>query len=76
MSHTMELTNRHVPEKFLADELQNERSENLVLPVLRGLAENTGMHGLPNITRTKSALRKSFWAIVLLAAIGKTRTAN
>ena len=39
--------------------------------VLFGLAENTGMHGLPNISRSKSLVRKFFWLLILCAGLSK-----
>ena len=38
--------------------------------VLFGLAENTGMHGLPNIQRSKSIVRKLFWLLILCGGLG------
>lgn len=36
------------------------------------LAENTGMHGVPNIKRAGSFYKRCFWTIIFLAALGKT----
>ena len=32
---------------------------------------NTGMHGLPNVQRAGSWMRKIFWALIVLAGIGE-----
>ncbi len=34
-------------------------------------AENTGMHGLPNVTRAKGLTRKCAWLIIFLGGVGK-----
>ncbi len=48
-----------------------EKGEKSLSGAVSGLAENTGMHGLPNIYRSKSICRKSAWIIILLAGLGE-----
>ena len=47
------------------------KDDNSFQRVLFGLAENTGMHGLPNIQRSKSIVRKLFWLLILCGGLGK-----
>ncbi len=42
--------------------------------VLGQLAQNTGMHGLPNIYRSGSLIRKFVWTLILIAGLGKSTT--
>ena len=52
-----------------ADKAQDIQ-ENPWLMLVTDLAENTGMHGLPNISRHRSFVKKAFWLLILLAATG------
>ena len=38
---------------------------------LANMASNTAMHGLPNVTNRRSMVRKIFWGLVVVLALGK-----
>lgn len=39
--------------------------------ILREMAERTGMHGLPNIYRSNNIVKRLFWLLTTLVALGK-----
>ena len=56
------------PEK---DKDKKQQEDAHFQTLMLGLAENTGMHGLPNIRRSSGWFRKTFWLLILLAGLGK-----
>lgn len=49
----------------------NEEKEASFLTLVGGLAEKTGMHGLPNVQRSNSLFRKFFWLLITIAGLCK-----
>lgn len=47
----------------------NEEKEPSFLALVGGLAEKTGMHGLPNVQRSNSLFRKIFWLLITIAGL-------
>ena len=58
-------------EKDLADDMAGTGAA--WIHIVTDLADNTGMHGLGNIRRHGSIVKKLFWIVVLLTSLGKFR---
>ncbi|CAD5123861.1 DgyrCDS12167, partial [Dimorphilus gyrociliatus] len=48
----------------------NEEKEPSLVSLIGGLAEKTGMHGLPNVQRSSSHCRKFFWLFITVSGLG------
>ncbi len=57
--------------RFSYSKMAAEANNTSFTNVFGELAQNTGMHGLPNIYRSGSLTRKSVWTIILIAGLGK-----
>ncbi len=51
-------------------QLKSKREDVHFNSLLLSMAQNTGMHGLPNITRSRSIFRKICWLLILFGGIG------
>ncbi len=57
--------------RFPYSKMTTEANNTSFTNVFGELAQNTGMHGLPNIYRSGSLTRKTVWTIILIAGLGK-----
>ncbi len=56
--------------RILTNEREEQEERDMAVKMLWvGLAENTSMHAIPNIYRSKGPWRKVFWSVICLGAL-------